>query len=67
MNEHKIRLIADQVTEWCQQHAHGAPTAWEWEYKFAELIVQECCNEISQEPFNAGAASAWLKQYFGVE
>lgn len=35
--------------------------------KFAELIVLECCKEITQEPFNAGAASLWLKQHFGVE
>lgn len=35
--------------------------------KFAELIVQECCKEITQEPFNAGAASLWLKEYFGVK
>ena len=35
--------------------------------KFAELIIRECCKEITQEPFNAGAASLWLKDYFGVE
>lgn len=43
---------------------------WKWEdvklAKFAELIVKECCAEISQEPFNAGSASAWLKEHFGV-
>jgi hypothetical protein len=33
----------------------------------AELIVLECCREITQEPFSAGAASAWLKDYFGVK
>jgi hypothetical protein len=35
--------------------------------KFAELIVLECCKEITQEPFNAGAASVWLKEHFGVK
>jgi hypothetical protein len=35
--------------------------------KFAELIVKECCNEITQEPFNAGAASVWLQKHFGIE
>ena len=49
MNEHKIRLIADQATEWCQQNAHGSPTAWEWEYKFAELIVKECLDIIEKD------------------
>ncbi len=34
---------------------------------FAELIIRECCKEITQEPFNAGMASLWLKQHFGVE
>lgn len=42
MNEHKIRLIAVQASEWCKKNAHGAPAEWEWEYKFAELIVREC-------------------------
>ena len=49
MNEHKIRLIADQATEWCQKNAHGAPTAWEWETKFAELIVKECVDGLRLE------------------
>ena len=35
--------------------------------KFAKLIVLECCKEIKSEPFNAGAESDWLKQYFGIE
>lgn len=35
--------------------------------EFAELVVLECCKEIIQEPFNAGAASSWLKDYFEVE
>lgn len=35
--------------------------------KFAELIIQKCCAEITEEPFNAGAASAWLKDYFEIQ
>ena len=35
--------------------------------KFVELIVRECCKEITQEPFNAGAASLWLKEHFGIK
>jgi hypothetical protein len=35
--------------------------------KFAELLIRECCKEITQEPFNAGMASLWLKEHFGVE
>jgi hypothetical protein len=37
------------------------------EEKFAKLIVKECCNEIAQEPFNAGDASIWLRDHFGTE
>ncbi len=36
------REIARQATEWCVNNAKGAPTAWEWEDKFAELLIQEC-------------------------
>ncbi len=28
--------------------------------KFAVAIILECCKEIKEEPFNAGAASDWL-------
>ncbi len=38
----KHRELARQATEWCVNNAEGAPTAWEWEDKFAELILQEC-------------------------
>lgn len=67
MNEHKIRLIADQATQWCRQNAHGAPTAWEWEYKFAELIAEECA-KISEENFQHGAAGAReIRTHFGIK
>ena len=36
------RELARQATEWCVNNAKGAPTAWEWEDKFAELLLQEC-------------------------
>jgi hypothetical protein len=34
--------------------------------RFAEAIVKDCCKEITQEPFNAGGASAWIKTKFGI-
>lgn len=70
MNEHKIRLIADEATEWCKHHAHGTPTAWEWEYKFAELIIEECCvalNPMLRDMISRGQGVDTIKRHFGVD
>lgn len=83
MNEHKIRLIADKATEWCNQNAHGAPKSWEWEMKFAELIVKECISELETsiqgnpytgETYDDDEVNAIIinniesiKEHFGVE
>ena len=56
MNEHKVRLIADEASAQCRKQFHGTPPAWEWEYKFAELIVKECITELEAsiqcDPYN---------------
>ncbi len=73
MNE-RIKELIEQATE---RHKIGSkyndPTIdYGFEeffnkQKFAELIIRECCKEITQEPFNAGMASLWLKEHFGIE
>lgn len=35
--------------------------------KLIKVIVRDCGEEITKEPFNAGAASDWLKEHFGIE
>jgi len=50
MNQ-RTRNIAAEATKWCEQNAQGAPVAWEWEEKFAELVVQDClrtCDTVMQ-------------------
>lgn len=43
----RIKELAEQATNWCEKSAQGTPVAWEWENKFAELIVKECANEVT--------------------
>lgn len=47
INQDKVKALAAQATAWCEQYAEGTPVAWEWENKFAELIVQECTYQIN--------------------
>lgn len=75
MNE-RIRLLAQQADIYAvkmnpEEDSYGRSANTEKfeqdrDTKFAELIVQECCNQITQEPFNAGAASQFIKQQFGI-
>lgn len=37
----RIRQIAVDATNWCWENAKGTPVAWEWEEKFAELMIEE--------------------------
>lgn len=46
MNDALVRQIHREATTWCEKHAVGTPVAWEWEMKFAELIVEECLQQI---------------------
>ena len=65
MNE-RIKLLAEQAG--MKHPVMGEISYANFSYEeFAELIVRECCKEIKEAPFNAGAASDWLKQHFGVE
>ena len=64
----RIKQLADQAENYAYSAVIGGSECMEaYTQKFAELIVRECCKEITQEPFNAGAASLWLKDYFGVK
>lgn len=67
MNE---KLIGDLVVE-TQQHMTGSSSR-EFVEKFAELIVQECANELvkwKHEPFpyDPEFGARLIKQHFGVE
>ena len=75
MND-RYKELAREATEWCEQYAKGTPVAWEWEQKFAELIVQECMEQVSvlmDRAFNESdeleallAARRTIKEHFGV-
>jgi hypothetical protein len=45
----KFKEIAREATEWCEKNAVGTPVAWEWEEKFAELIIKECISKALEE------------------
>lgn len=50
----RIKELAAEATSWYTERAQGAPVAWEWEEKFAELIVRECmtiCKETQANYF----------------
>lgn len=38
-----VKELATAAADWCEENAVGTPIAWEWEEKFAELIIKECC------------------------
>lgn len=79
MNE-RFKEIAKAANAWCVENAKGTPVAWEWEEKFAELIVREGANQIRKQGdgvdfddwdrgYEAGLISAIdaLYKHFGVE
>ena len=66
MNE-RIQQFAEQAGLYDEKSPNEVPEFTVCFEKFAELIVRECCKEITQEPFNAGMASLWLKEHFGIE
>ena len=75
MND-RYKLLAVEAAEWCKQYAKGTPVAWEWEEKFAELIVQECTDrlgDLMDRAFNESdeleallAARHAIKEHFGI-
>ena len=71
MNE-RIKELEKQAWEfvdktWDWTNPDNPNKATLFKTKFAELIVAECANIAASEPFNAGAASAYIKEHFGVE
>jgi hypothetical protein len=75
MNE-RFREIAKSASDWCIENAKGTPVAWEWEEKFAELIVRECARIVPDTDLGdvdggdsavLRAASKQIREHFGVE
>jgi hypothetical protein len=72
----RYKILAVEAADWCKQHAKGTPVAWEWEEKFAELIVLECVEQIGglmNQAFNESrelasliSARVVIKEHFGV-
>ncbi len=61
MNE-RISKIAQETDAWCDKYYFGDKFYdIEWEKKFAELIVQECCNQLREIDAMA------IRKHFGVE
>lgn len=68
MNE-QYKVLAKEATQWCEDNAQGTPIAWEWEEKFAELIIREClqiCVDVSEYYDAGGIVEEHIKDYFGV-
>lgn len=81
MNEERIKLLAEQAEKECINVTENF--AWEWEKKFAELIVRECsqiCKKVNsvkvvnapdnyQEGREMGVLSCVekIKQHFGAK
>ena len=72
----RYKELAAEATGWCERNAVGTPVAWEWEEKFAELIVRECVHmidDMASLPDDIGGnrylefASERLKQHFGIK
>lgn len=73
----RFKELALEATVWCEHYAKGTPTAWEWEQKFAELIVQECVGQVNTQlghEFNDSIGSVALievrraiNEHFGIE
>ena len=75
MNSEKIRELYFQATKWCEENAVGTPVAWEFEEKFAALIVKECVSRIDLYHQRDEITEDWvytnlendIKEHFGVE
>lgn len=71
MNE-RYKELAEEARVWCEENAVGTPVAWEWEQKFAELIVQECItacrSRVGGQEYNTGRMHCIsdIKDHFGV-
>jgi len=63
MND-EYKHIAVEATKWCEEHAQGTPVAWEWEKKYAELIIKQCTDICTM--CQDDVAYDEIKEYFGV-
>lgn len=64
----RIKELYKEATEWCEQHAQGTPVAWEWEEKFAELIIAECAKIVNNNDFDGSTlGNKLLFEHFGFE
>lgn len=64
MNDEIIQRIYNQSVKLCI--AQGDMSAWSWEKKFAELIVQECLMEIWYDA-TPKQISANIRNKFGIK
>lgn len=48
MNE-RYKEIATIAADWCVDNITVFPVSWEWEKKYAELIIKECCHAYETE------------------
>lgn len=49
MNSERVKQLYYQAVQWCEENAVGTPVAWEFEEKFAELIIQDCLEKCRAE------------------
>jgi len=66
----RIKELANDATDWCIKNANGTPIAWEWEDKFAEMIIKECLIVVADAVDCREPASTYvdkIKDHFGVE
>ena len=67
------RQLAEEASKWCIENAKGTPVAWEWEDKFAELIVEKCLSIVeyptgdSEWDGYSEATANLIRRNFGVE
>jgi hypothetical protein len=67
----RIKELAAEATLWCTEHAQGTPVAWEWEEKFAELIIKDCLlrvNEVTDwiYEYNHATVEKHVQKHFGT-
>lgn len=72
----KIRALATQATNYCREEYkdYEGYTAWLWEEKFGELIIQECLKTLDpsddlcsmREEYGRIHSMNMLKEHFGI-
>ena len=77
MNEQILYKLAQQADVWCDQNYAGSEFYdLRWEEKFAELLIQQCMDLISEEAAkwqgaeditNFKLSRHVIKEYFGVK